>query len=181
MVSISDGMGSGKRANDISGLTTRRIENFYKAGFDSDVIIRTINQLLTMSHEDNFSTIDLCIIDGRLGTYDFIKLASANGYILHDHGDCETIESSNLPIGILENVKPHIVKSLITSMDMVVLMSDGVADALATISIPDYLRGLDIINPQVLCDTIMERAIMETEGIARDDMSVVAIRIFASN
>ena len=181
LVSISDGMGSGKRANDISKLTTRLVENFYKAGFDSDTILRTINELLSLSQEENFSTIDLCIIDGRSGVYDFIKLASANGYIIHDKGECEIVEGSNLPIGILENVRPHITKRLITNMDMVVMMSDGVADALSNIRIDDYLRSLDIINPQTLCDTVMKRALQETDGIAKDDMSIIAIRVFNCN
>lgn len=181
LVSISDGMGSGKRANDISKLTTRLIENFYKAGFDSDTILRTINELLALSQEENFSTIDLCIIDGRDGIYDFIKLASASGYIIHDKGECETIEGSNLPIGILENVRPHITKRLINNMDIVVMMSDGVADALTNIKVEEYLRSLDIINPQTLCDTIMEKALVETDGIARDDMSVIAVRVFDCN
>ena len=178
LVSISDGMGSGKRANSISTLTTKLVENFYKAGFDSDIILRTINELLSLSQDENFATIDLCIIDGRNSTYDFIKLASANGYIIHDRGECEVIEGSNLPIGILDNIKPHITKRLISNMDIIVMMSDGVADALSGIKISDYLRSLDIINPQTLCDTIMERALLETDGVARDDMSVIAIRVF---
>ena len=181
LVSISDGMGSGKRANDISKLTTRLVENFYKAGFDSDTSLSTINELLSLSQEENFSTIDLCIIDGRSGVYDFIKLASANGYIIHDKGECEIVEGSNLPIGILENVRPHITKRLITNMDIVVMMSDGVADALSNIRIDDYLRSLDIINPQTLCDTVMKRALQETDGIAKDDMSIIAIRVFNCN
>lgn len=181
LVSISDGMGSGSRANSISTLTTKLVENFYKAGFDSDVILRTINELLSLSQEENFATIDLCIIDGRNSTYDFIKLASANGYIIHDRGECEVIEGSNLPIGILDNIKPHITKRLISNMDIIVMMSDGVADALSNIKISDYLRSLDIINPQTLCDTVMEKALSQTDGVARDDMSVIAIRVFDAN
>ncbi len=181
LVSISDGMGSGSKANSISALTTKLVENFYRAGFDSDVILRTINELLSLSEEENYATIDLCIIDGRNCTYDFIKLASVNGYIIHERGECEVVEGSNLPIGILDNIKPHITRRLISNMDIIVMMSDGVSDALSSIKIKDFLRSLDIINPQTLCDTIMEKALSETDGVAKDDMSVIAIRVFEAN
>ena len=120
LVSLTDGMGSGGRASKISNLTTKLIENFYRAGFDSGLILSTVNELLSMGEEENFSTIDLCIIDGRKCTYDFIKYASCNGYIIHDKGECEEIEGSNLPVGILENVKPHITKQLINNIHVVV-------------------------------------------------------------
>lgn len=179
LVSLSDGMGSGKRAKKISDLTIHLVENFYKAGFDSDVILNTINKLLLIDEEENFATIDLCIIDGRNNTYDFIKYAGCNGYIIHDKGECEIVEGSNLPVGILDDVKPHVTKRLINNMDMLVLLSDGVEDALSPyLNIKDYLRSLDIINPQALSDEIIMKALDLSSGIAKDDMTVICVRVF---
>lgn len=179
LVSLSDGMGSGDRAKKISLLTVHLVENFYKAGFDSDVILTTVNKLLSLNEEENFATIDLCIIDGRNNTYDFIKFAGCDGYIIHDKGKCEVIEGSNLPVGILDDIKPHVSKRLITNMDMLVLMSDGVEDALSPhVNISDYLRSLDIINPQSLSDEILSRALDFSDGVAKDDMTVICVRVF---
>lgn len=179
LVSLSDGMGSGDRAKKISLLTVHLVENFYKAGFDSDVILTTVNKLLSLNEEENFATIDLCIIDGRNNTYDFIKFAGCDGYIIHDKGKCEVIEGSNLPVGILDDIKPHVSKRLITNMDMLVLMSDGVEDALSPhVNISDYLRSLDIINPQSLSDEILSRALDYSDGVAKDDMTVICVRVF---
>lgn len=179
LVSLSDGMGSGDRAKKISLLTVHLVENFYKAGFDSDVILTTVNKLLSLNEEENFATIDLCIIDGRKNTYDFIKFAGCDGYIIHDKGKCEVIEGSNLPVGILDDIKPHVSKRLITNMDMLVLMSDGVEDALSPhVNISDYLRSLDIINPQSLSEEILSRALDLSDGVAKDDMTVICVRVF---
>ncbi len=179
LVSLSDGMGSGVRAKKISELTMHLVENFYKAGFDSEIILNTVNKLLSINEEENFSTIDLCIIDGRNNTYDFIKFAGCNGYIIHDKGDVEVVEGSNLPVGILDDVKPHVTKRLITNMDMLVLLSDGVEDALSPhLSIKDYLRSLDIINPQSLSDEIIMKALDLSSGVAKDDMTVICVRVF---
>lgn len=181
LISLSDGMGSGARAKNISRLTIELVENFYKAGFESDLILSTVNQLLTLSEEENFATIDLCIVDGRKNTYDFIKLAGCNGYIIRDKGEVEVIEGSNLPVGILEDIKPHISKRLISNMDMLVFISDGVEDILsANLNISDYLQSLDIINPQSLSDEIMSKAITLSDGIAKDDMTVIAVRVFGT-
>lgn len=181
LISLSDGMGSGTRAKNISKLTTELVENFYKAGFESDLILSTVNQLLTLSEEENFATIDLCIVDGRKNTYDFIKLAGCNGYIIRDKSEVEVIEGSNLPVGILEDIKPHISKRLISNMDMLVFISDGVEDILsANLNIKDYLQSLDIINPQVLSDEIMNKALSFSDGIAGDDMTVIAVRVFGT-
>lgn len=179
LVTLTDGMGSGKRATTISTLTTKLIENFYRAGFDSDLILSTVNKLLALSEEENFATIDLCVIDGRKNTYDFIKLASSDGYILGATGECEVISGSNLPVGILDDVKPNVLGRLISNMDILVFVSDGVADVLsAHLSIPDYLRSLDILNPQELSDTILNRAIELSDGTPKDDMTVIAVRVF---
>lgn len=182
LVSLSDGMGSGSRAKKISALTMRLVENFYKAGFESDLILNTVNKLLSVNEEENFATIDLCIIDCRKNTYDFIKFAGCNGYIIHDKGACEVIEGSNLPVGILDDIKPHVTKRLINNMDMLVLLSDGVEDALSPhINIGDYLRSLDIKNPQSLSDEILAKALDFSDGVAKDDMTVICVRVFGLN
>ncbi|MBE5739142.1 MAG: hypothetical protein E7354_05400 [Clostridiales bacterium] len=180
IVSLSDGMGSGDRASKISRLTVDLVENFYKGGFDSDIILSTINQFLALTEEENFATIDLCILDCRKNTFDFIKLASCNGYLLHDKGECEVIEGSNLPVGILENVRPHISRKMMSNMDMLLFFSDGVEDVLSEhLNIKDYVSSLDIKNPQLLSDTIMEKALELSDGVAMDDMTVIAVKIFA--
>lgn len=179
MVSICDGMGSGKDAHTISNLTISLIENFYRAGFDNDIILSSVNKLLSLTEEENFSTIDLCVIDARKNTYDFIKLGASNGYIKRDKGELEIIESSGLPIGVLEEIRPHITKKLISPMDMLIFVSDGISDSFENkLELTNYINNLDIINPQTLSEEIMNKALELNDNIAIDDMTVLCVRVF---
>ena len=176
---LCDGMGSGKNANKISSLTTRLIENFYRAGFENEIILSSVNKLLSLTEEENFSTIDLCVIDCKKNVYDFIKLGATNGYIKRHKGEVEVIKSNGLPVGMLEEISPHITKRLISPFDILVFMSDGVADAFENkLNFESYLYNLDIINPQTLCDEIISKALEVSGNIANDDMTVVCVRVF---
>ena len=179
MVSICDGMGSGKNAHSISALTISLIENFYKCGFDNDTILNSVNKLLSLTEEENFSTIDLCLIDGKKNTYDFVKLGATTGYLKRENGECEKIESSGLPIGVLEEIRPHITKKLINPFDMLVFVSDGITDSFENkLDLCLYISHLDIINPMLLSQNILDKALSLNSGIAIDDMTVVCVRVF---
>lgn len=179
MVSICDGMGSGKKALSISSLTISLIEKFYLAGFDNETILNSVNKLLSMTEEENFSTIDLCIIDGKKNTYDFIKLGATSGYLKRDKGECEIISSSGLPVGVLEEISPHITKKKISPFDMLILVSDGVTDSFeGKIELSEYIANSNIINPMTLSKDILNKALDLNDGIAIDDMTVVCVRVF---
>lgn len=179
MVSICDGMGSGQKANKISSLSISLIEKFYKAGFENDIILSTVNKLLSLTEEENFSTIDLCVIDCNKNTYDFIKLGATNGYIKRKNKEIETIKSSNLPVGVLEEISPHITKRLISPFDILVFMSDGVSDVFEKkINFENFLYGLEDVNPQTLSEKILNKAMELSGNIANDDMTVVCVRVF---
>lgn len=177
IASICDGMGSGKGANELSCLTISLIEKFYRAGFENDIILNSVNKLLSLTEDEKFSTIDLCMVDGKKGVYDFIKLGASSGYIKHANGEVEVISSSGLPIGVLEDICPHITKKTIRPMDIVVLMSDGVSDVLGEEALR-FIRTLDTINPQSLADDILSLALDMNGGVALDDMTVLCVRVF---
>lgn len=179
MVSICDGMGSGDNANSISKLSISLIENFYKAGFENEIILSSVNKLLSLTEEENFSTIDLCVIDARKNIYDFIKLGATNGYIKRDNGDIEIIESSGLPVGVLEEIKPHITKKLISPMDILIFVSDGIADAFeGKQDLVNLISMSETINPQTLSQEILNHALEFNNGIPEDDMTVLCVRVF---
>ena len=177
IMSICDGMGSGKEASSISKLTISLIENFYRAGFDNEIILSSVNKLLSLNEQESFSTIDLCMIDCRKGIYDFVKLGASDGYILRSNGEVEIISSSGLPIGVLEKIKPHITKLCISPMDIVVLVSDGVSDVLGG-RLPNIIRNSMVVNPQSLSEEILSTALEERGGVAYDDMTVICVRVF---
>ena len=107
LVALCDGMGSGQNAEKTSSLALGLIENFYRAGFDNNLILSSVNKMLTLSGEEAFSAIDAGVIDLNKGTCDLIKLGSPVTYIKSKNG-VKRLEANALPLGILEEMKPNI-------------------------------------------------------------------------
>lgn len=178
MVALCDGMGSGENAYKVSDLTITLIENFYRAGFENEIILNSVNKLLTLNNSESFSAVDICVLDLRKNIMDFIKLGSPVGFIKRKN-EVETIESCGLPIGVLDEMKPNITKRVFTDFDIIVLVSDGVTDAFGDIAeLKTFINNLETVNPQVLADEILERAVDLVNGNCCDDFTVLAVRVF---
>lgn len=178
LLAISDGMGSGQKAEQTSELSIGLIENFYKAGFDNDLILSTVNKLLTLHKQEIFSALDVCIFDKKSGTVDFVKMASPNSFILNED-ECQTVETGALPLGIVDESKPLIKKNVVRAKDMILLVSDGISDSFSsTQELIDCVKSIKTKNPQEYADELLERALACNNGYAVDDMTVLAIKIF---
>ena len=134
--------------------------------------------MLCLNNDENFSSVDLCVLDMHTNLCDFIKLGATYGVIKHQNG-CEVVEGSNLPIGVLEETRPHISKKVLNDFDTLILMSDGVTDAFKDKGeLVNFINSLSTINAQTISEDIMDRAIDLNDGEVKDDMTVVAVRIF---
>lgn len=175
---ICDGMGSGDKAGEKAETAIGLIENFYKAGFPSDIILSSINRLMNLEKDDIFSSIDIVIIDLKDGVGDFIKMGASSSYIRGEDG-CKIIECNSLPVGIVDNVKPMTKKVVFRDKDFVVLCSDGINDSFAKDSeFKDFLLTIKTANPQEYADEILAKALSVNNGYAVDDMTVIVIKIF---
>lgn len=180
MMAICDGMGSGQKARDTSTLAISLIENFYKAGFDNEMILSSVNKLLSLSCDENFSALDICVVDGRKNTLDFIKLGAPYG-IIKNNTQVEVIDTSGLPIGVLDEMHPHITKRVIQDGDMIIELSDGVCDVYNDVQdLLEYVRSIDAINPQTVAENILQHTIDKCSHQIKDDMSVCVLRLVAN-
>ncbi|MFA6331208.1 MAG: SpoIIE family protein phosphatase [Clostridia bacterium] len=178
MFALCDGMGSGQKAERASNLAISLIENFYRAGFDNDIILTSVNKLLSLTSEEVFTALDVCVVDLRKGVADIIKVGSPYGFIKHKE-NIDIIESGALPLGILEEVKPCIVKTVLMQSDMIVLMTDGITESFSgSEELQNFINNADTLNPQTLADTILERAVQNDKQSPNDDMTVLVARIF---
>ena len=178
LLAVSDGMGSGEKAEKTSSLALGLIENFYKAGFDNDIILSSINKLLSISKEEIFSTLDICVIDTYNGTADFIKMGAPNSYV-KSNGQTEEIKGGALPLGIVQEIEPIIRKKVFKSGDIMFLFSDGVSDSFATDEVlEDFINNMRGLNPQTLAENLLDKAI-ENSGGAKDDLTVICAKIFS--
>lgn len=178
LVALSDGMGSGEDAENISSVSLSLIESFYKAGMPDKLILNTVNKLLSINTEDSFTALDVTVIDLNSCSADFIKYGSPYGFILNDNG-IKIVEGNSLPLGILDDLKPSVATTKLESGDMVLLLTDGISDAFGSSGeIIDYLRTVPAKNPQSLADEILEYAVKLNGGEKKDDMTALAVRVF---
>ena len=178
LVALSDGMGSGKNAETVSSVSLSLIESFYKAGMNSDLILNTVNKLLSVNTEDNFTALDVAVIDLKNHSSDFVKYGAPYGFIVSD-GRVRIVEANSLPLGILSDLKPSVCRADINDGDMILLMTDGVADAFGSSGdVIDYIRLAPALNPQSLADDVLKKAVSLSNGEKKDDMTVLCVRIF---
>lgn len=178
MFAVCDGMGSGEQAKSTCETSMSLIENFYKAGFSSELVLSSVNKLLTLQKTDVFSALDVCVIDLKNGLGDFIKMGSPSGYIISNQ-ECKIVSAGALPLGIVDNAKPVTQKMVVGDGDTILLFTDGVADSFSDDQkIADFLKDNYSSNPQVIVDRLLEQALANNNGRALDDMTVLAVKIF---
>ncbi len=178
LVALSDGMGSGNEAQNVSSTSLSLIESFYKAGLNENLILDTVNKLLTINTEDYFTALDISVIDLKTCSADFIKYGAPYGFIISESG-IKIIEGSSLPLGIIDGLKPSVATTTLNDGDMILLITDGISDAFNNSgAIIDYLRTLPAKNPQSLADDILNYAVELNNGEIKDDMTALAVRIF---
>ena len=180
LIALSDGMGSGEKAMNTSAISTALIETFYRSGLPSRIILSIVNKLLAFDREDNFTAMDIGVIDLADGSADFIKVGSPYSFVI-TKDSVKIIEGNSLPLGILDEIKPTTIKTTLSSGDMIVFISDGVADAFGSASdVIEFLSTQRALNPKTLADDIISKAVLVAGGKASDDMTAFCVRLFSS-
>ena len=180
LVALSDGMGSGEYARRISESTITLLESFYRAKMPSDTVLSTINKLLAFNREETFACVDIAIVNLDDGRADLIKIGSPVGFILSGN-TVRVLEGSSLPLGILDSLRPESSSYSLHENDILLFLSDGITGAFgSTADLYEILKKTPISNPQRLADMLLESAIQAYGGVAKDDMTAVAVRLFKS-
>ena len=176
---LSDGMGSGEKAQFLSSVTIRVAQNLLSAGFDKETCVRLINNILMANTDrDTFATIDLAILNLYTGTMEFVKTGAANSYIKTESG-FETVYASSLPAGLMPSLEPDYDLRYMKTGDYLIIASDGVTDIL---DVPERNEIFDIAegyrgNAQMLADRILNAALAYSDGVAYDDMTVMVCAV----
>ena len=178
MFALCDGMGSGEKAEEISETAISLLENFYKAGFDSDIILSSVNKFLSLQKGESFSAIDICILDLKNGFVDFIKMGSPCSYVV-GKDNCQVIEGGALPLGVIKDSRPNMRRIATDEGDFIILLTDGISDSFESDeAMSEFICSISEKNPQTISDLILNKALEINQGIAKDDMSVLVIKIY---
>jgi stage II sporulation protein E len=181
VVALGDGMGIGYKAAEESATAISLLEKFIEAGFEKELVIQMLNSILALrSAEEMFSTIDIMFFDKFTGKAEFVKIGACVSYIKRG-SSVETIESSSLPVGILEDIEADLHEKDLKEGDFVILVTDGVLECYEEEKEQQLSRIIseaDFISPQEMADYIMEKSLERCNNMPKDDMTVIVAKIW---
>ena len=91
------------------------------------------------------------------------------------------MEGDSLPLGILERIHPTTASYPIQAEDTLVFLSDGITEAFSSsVELLETVQALPRSNPQDFADRLLAIALARYGGSPKDDLTVLAIRIFRS-
>ena len=180
ILAISDGMGTGAKARENSKLVITKLKKLLQTGFEKEQSVKLINSTLSLkTAEDEFATLDMCVLDLYEGNLSLIKNGACNTYIKNKK-NISIIKSEEMPIGVgLDvNLKEKIVP--VSDGDIVLICSDGLLDSKEEFQkdwIEDFLRKINTNNVQKISDMLLAEAIDNNYGVAGDDITVIVAKI----
>lgn len=179
LMALSDGMGSGPKARRESQATLMMLRQCLGAGYTRAQALMAVNGLLlSCAGEDMFATMDLCLLDLHSGEVAFEKLGACTSYVVR--GDtCRAIAGETLPLGILSSIRPRSYRMRLQEGDLVVMLSDGVADAYPAgdDGLMRTLAKLHTLPAQHIADSLLKKALAAQGDCPQDDMTVLCIRL----
>ncbi len=176
LLSIADGKGHGKVAEKTSNLTISLIEKFFKANISTQTVVTSVNQILSFNSTENFSAVDLCIVDQNNGRADFVKLGSTPTLIKRGE-KVRIISGSGLPMGVSKMATAFYESEFLSVGDIVIMTSDGVFDGFdSPENFAGFVNNLRLLNMDMLAKCLLEESIKLNGGKIKDDLTVVAFR-----
>ncbi len=183
---LCDGMGSGKRANFESEIMVELLERFLEAGFMEVTAIKMINlAYATENYKGNPVTMDVSVIDKYNGNMKMIKMGAAPTFIKRaDTSKIEIISSTSLPAGVFEVPDIEEYSIQLNDGDMVIMISDGILDAISSDNKEEYLEGMisamNIKNPKIFAEKLLSGVICDDNSI-KDDMTIIVTGIWSKS
>lgn len=181
VMSLSDGMGSGESAWEESKRVIELTEQLLAAGYSPRAALKLVNTILLLAGtEQHPATIDLCCIDLYTGVLDAMKLGAVATFIMGESG-VELLEASEVPAGVINPIEPVLLSKKLWENNRIVMVSDGILDALPGEEkeqvLRDYMESMPVKTPQDMADRILKFASSFSDE-ARDDMTVLAAGIW---
>ena len=180
LVAISDGMGTGKEAKQSSAQALKMLENLLLSGFDKNISLDLINSALINQNTEVFATLDIAIVDLYMGNIEFIKSGACPTYI-KNRNKVQIIKSNSLPTGIVEEANVQTFDRDIDSGDIMLMCSDGILDSNIEYKNKELwlkymLEDIETKNTKKIAELILNEAVDNNYGIAKDDMSIIVCK-----
>lgn len=174
-VLISDGMGSGKRAQLDSQISLQLACRLLRSGVSMSTAQRLINSVLGVKDwEESFATLDLLRLDLFAGRAEFLRSGAAPAYLIRD-GGAVRIECDSFPAGILVSCDPDVYSCKLFDGDIIIMTTDGAPE-----DICERALGLCSEDPDAEAEQLAFRLGSSCVGRGQekqDDLTIAAVRI----
>ena len=176
LMMLCDGMGHGETAQKQSEKTLELLLLLLEAGYTRHQAITAVNGIMLGAQaQERFSTVDLADVDLWTGDVYGEKLGACASWVVRG-SHMKKVEGSSLPLGILQDAQPTAMQYRLHSGDILILMSDGVADALGDDAQTKKIIAESLfIQPQRMADALLRSALMSGGGTPGDDMTVMVL------
>ena len=180
LIALSDGMGSGEDARQSSNKALKMLENLLLSGFDKKTSLELINSSLINQNEEIFATLDIAIVDLYLGNIEFIKSGACPTYI-KNRNKVQIIKANSLPAGIINDTNLQLFDRDIVVGDIMLMCTDGILDSNIEYKnkelwVKYLLEDIETTNTKKIADLVLNEAVDNSYGVAKDDMSVVVCK-----
>lgn len=181
-MSICDGMGSGPRAQGYSEMVVDLLEQLLESGFCESTALKLVNSvLLTGNQWQEPAAVDMALIDRYSGICRFLKMGAACTYIKRGNW-VECIKSTSLPMGVFGEVDVETITKKLYNGDFVIMISDGIVDSLncedKEETIGRIIMDISTSSPREMAVQILSRSLVLSDGIPKDDMTVICTGVW---
>ena len=172
---LSDGMGSGTKAERVSERVLDLMEEFMNCGFSKETAFQMIHTtLLLQESTENYATLDICQVNLYTGICEFMKAGACASYILR-RNCVETIALPAVAPGLKTESGYEKMRIRLRPGDYIIMMTDGVVESFTREgqdNLPEILGSLTQKAPKRMSEEIMA-AVSCTSQESTDDMTVL--------
>ena len=174
LAAISDGMGTGEAARRESEQTVNMVADLVACGFNIADAAELVNRLLLIREGgESYATLDAMLFDRTRGSVVAAKHGAPASYIIR-RGRLNELCAEALPVGIVEEAKTAVFSAKIRRGDVIIMMSDGVSDALGDALCGAVREAAGIADPKAAARELVESA--RRMG-GEDDMTAIVARV----
>lgn len=174
---VCDGMGAGEEAARMSSAALTILEQLLSTGFEPEGAVKALNSILVLrSPEESFVTVDMAVIDLEAESAKLIKIGAAPTYVI-SKDEVETIKTSSLPAGILNDIEIPVI-DLGFKEKVLVIVTDGILDVVNKKAdwLKEFLERAKGLSAQELADKVIKEAMLLSGDSLEDDGVVLVIR-----